>query len=75
MAAGIAFVMDILVSVIVTSFTQPKPDAELVGFVKSVTPKDHFQDDSEENQPWYRRTVPLGIVCLVLVVALNVVFA
>ncbi len=74
-AAGIAFSVDILVSVIVTMFTQPKPDHELVGFVKSVTPKDHFEDHSEEGQPWYRRTVPLGILCLVMVIALNVIFA
>ncbi|CAB0950129.1 sodium:solute symporter [Corynebacterium diphtheriae] len=74
-AAGIAFSVDILVSVIVTMFTQPKPDHELVGFVKSVTPKDHFEDHSEDGQPWYRRTVPLGMLCLALVVALNVIFA
>lgn len=74
-AASLAFVTDILVSVIVTLFTQPKPDYELVGFVSSVTPKEFLRDPVEETLPWYKRTVPLGLICLVMVVTLNVVFA
>ena len=74
-AAGVAFVVDILVSIVVTLFTQPKPDSELVGFVSSVTPKDHFEDYTEKSLPWYQQTVPLGIICLVMAVALNVIFA
>ncbi|MFR4189844.1 MAG: sodium:solute symporter family transporter, partial [Corynebacterium variabile] len=73
-AAGLAFVVDILVSVIVTSFTTPKQDEELVGFVKSVTPKAQLEDPEEKNMPWYRRTVPLGMLCLIMVIALNVIF-
>jgi len=73
-AAGLAFVVDILVSVVVTSFTTPKPDEELVGFVKSVTPKAMLEDPKEKELPWYRRTVPLGTLCLGLVIILNVVF-
>ncbi|AKK03698.1 sodium:solute symporter family protein [Corynebacterium epidermidicanis] len=74
LAATIAFVTDIVVSIVVSSFTTPKPDAELVGFVRSVTPKDHFEDAAEATLPWYQRTVPLGIICLIMVVALNIVF-
>ncbi|AHI22500.1 sodium:solute symporter family protein [Corynebacterium vitaeruminis] len=74
-AATLAFVADILVSLIVSSFTKPKPDEELVGFVKSVTPKSHFADDTEAALPWYRRTVPLGMLCLAMVITLNVIFA
>ena len=74
-AAGVAFAVDIVVSIVVTLFTQPKPDAELVGFVSSVTPKDHFEDYTEKSLPWYQQTVPLGIICLVMAVALNVIFA
>jgi SSS family solute:Na+ symporter len=73
-AAGLAFVVDILVSVIVTSFTRPKPDEELVGFVKSVTPKAMLEDPKEKELPWFRRTVPLGMICLALIIILNVVF-
>lgn len=75
LAAALAFIVDIVVSVLVSSFTTPKPDKELVGFVKSVTPKSHFADDTEAALPWYRRTVPLGMLCLVMVIALNIIFA
>jgi SSS family solute:Na+ symporter len=74
-AAGLAFVVDILVSVIVTSFTKPKPDKELVGFVKSVTPQSMLEDAEEKEMPWYRRTVPLGVLALAIAVALNIIFA
>lgn len=74
-AAGVAFAVDILVSIIVTMFTTPKPDSELVGFVSSVTPKGHFEDMTESNLPWYQRTVPLGMICLVMAIVLNVIFA
>lgn len=73
-AASLAFVVDILVSVIVSLFTTPKPDEELVGFVRSVTPKEQLVDAAEATLPWYQRTVPLGIIAGVLVVALNLVF-
>ncbi|AEI08555.1 putative sodium:solute symporter [Corynebacterium resistens DSM 45100] len=74
-AASLAFVVDIVASVVVSLVTKPKPDSELVGFVKSVTPKEHLMDDAEASLPWYRRTVPLGILCLVLALGLNIIFA
>lgn len=74
-AASLAFVTDIVVSVLVSLVTKPKPDEELVGFVKSVTPKENLTDAAEATLPWYRRTVPLGILCLVMVLVLNIVFA
>ena len=74
-AASLAFAVDIAVSVVVTVFTKPKADHELVGLVSSVTPKEFLRDPIEATLPWYKQTVPLGIACLVLVIALNVVFA
>lgn len=74
-AASLAFAADVIVSVIVSAFTKPKPEAELVGFVKSVTPKEHLVDESEAALPWYRRTVPLGLLCLAMVIILNIIFA
>lgn len=74
-AASIAFVVDIVFSIAVSLVTTPKPDHELVGFVKSVTPKEHLTDAAEAALPWYRRTVPLGVLCLAMVIALNIVFA
>ena len=55
--------------------TKPKPDYELVGFVSSVTPKEFLTDPVEATLPWYKRTVPLGILCLAMVITLNTVFA
>lgn len=74
LAASIAFVTDIVVSLVISTFTTPKPDAELVGFVHSVTPKEQLVDAHETTLPWYRRTVPLGILCLAMVIALNLIF-
>lgn len=74
-AASLAFVVDLVISVIVSLVTQPKPDKELVGFVKSVTPKEHLTDAAEAQLPWYRRTVPLGMLCLAMVIVLNILFA
>jgi len=74
-AASLAFVTDIIASVLVSLVTEPKPDEELVGFVKSVTPKENLTDAAEATLPWYRRTVPLGILCLVMALVLNIVFA
>ena len=73
-AASIAFVTDVVISVLISLITTPKPDKELVGFVRSVTPKDQLVDASEESLPWFRRTVPLGMLCLAMVIALNLIF-
>ncbi|MEH3156806.1 MAG: sodium:solute symporter family protein [Gordonia paraffinivorans] len=73
-AASAAFVVDILVSVVVTMVTAPKPAKELVGLVYSETPKSHFTDPADAGAAWYSRPVPLAGVALVLVIALNVVF-
>ncbi|CCI83642.1 sodium:solute symporter family protein [Corynebacterium otitidis] len=73
-AAGVAFAVDIVVSVVVTQFTAPKPERELVGFVYGATPKERLRDPREAELPFYRRTIPLGIMGLGLVVALNLVF-
>lgn len=72
-AASTAFVVDIAVSVVVTMFTEPKPAEELVGLVYSETPVEQRTDPNEASYPWYRRTVPLAGVALVMVIALNFV--
>lgn len=71
-AAGVAFVVDIVVSVAVTQVTQSKPDAELVGLVYSETPKEMRHDPDEAGLPWYQRPVLLAGIALVLVIALNI---
>lgn len=73
-AAGVGFVVDVIVTVIVSLLTEPKPDSELRGLVYSLTPKDHFVDAAAVALPWYRRPVPLAVISGVLVVVLNAVF-
>ncbi|MFC4375160.1 sodium:solute symporter family protein [Nocardia halotolerans] len=72
-AAGVAFVVDIVVSVAVTMVTQPKPAAELVGLVYSETPKEQRTDPDADTLPWYQRPVLLAGIALVLVIALNII--
>ncbi|MGY1722495.1 sodium:solute symporter family protein [Blastococcus sp. SYSU DS0533] len=73
-AAGAAFVVDILVSVAVTQVTTPKPVRELAGLVYSETPEEQRTDPEAHRLPWYRSPVPMAGIALVLVIALNVVF-
>lgn len=73
-AAGVAFAVDIVVSIAVSLGGKPKPVAELVGLVYSATPKDMLTDADALRLPWYRRPVPMAGIGLALVITLNIVF-
>src|SRR5689334_7810754 len=73
-AASTAFVVDVVLSIIISMVTKPKPAEELVGLVYSETPKDQRTDPNESSYPWYRRTAPLAGIALVMVIILNVIF-
>ncbi len=73
-AAGAAFVVDIIVSVVVTSFTRPKDEEDLKGLVYSLTPKESLVDPDEVHLPWWQSPPKLAGVALVLVIILNVIF-
>jgi solute:Na+ symporter, SSS family len=73
-AAGAAFVVDIVLSIVVSLATKPKPASELRGFVYSETPKEDLTDPAEASRPWYQRTMPLAGIALVLVIILNFLF-
>ncbi|UPK76489.1 sodium:solute symporter family protein [Nocardioidaceae bacterium SCSIO 66511] len=73
-AAGAAFAVDIVVSVLVTLVTRPKPESELTGLVYSLTPKETLTDPDQEHLPWYQSPVKLAGVALVLVIILNLLF-
>jgi SSS family solute:Na+ symporter len=73
-AASTAFVVDVLLSIAVSLVTKPKPAGSLVGLVYSETPKDQRTDPNEAGYPWYRRTVPLAGIALVMVTILNLIF-
>jgi SSS family solute:Na+ symporter len=75
LCAGTAFVVDILVSVVVTAFTRPKPAHELKGLVYSETPKSQLQDPEEKGLPFYKRPVPMAGIGMVIVIVLDIVFA
>jgi solute:Na+ symporter, SSS family len=71
-AAGAAFVVDIAVSVLVTTMTRPRKESELRGLVYSLTPKEDLHDEHEDH--WWLAPTKLAGVSLVLVIILNVLF-
>jgi len=71
-AAGAAFVVDILVSIIVTMVTSPKEESKLRGLVYSLTPKEDLFDDHAGH--WYTSPTKLAGVSLAMVIILNVIF-
>jgi SSS family solute:Na+ symporter len=74
--AGVAFVVDITVSVVVSYATAPKPDSELVGLVYSLTPKeDRRHATTGADAGWYRRPGLLAGIALVLTIIMNIIFA
>jgi SSS family solute:Na+ symporter len=59
----------VVVTVLVTLVTKPRPDSELVGLVYSLTPLAH-----EEHAPLLQRPAFWGIVALVVLVILQIIF-
>jgi solute:Na+ symporter, SSS family len=74
LAATAAFIVDIVVSVLVSIVTAPKPREELVGFVYSETKVPIFSDPADAGKAWYLKPVPLAALMLVFVIILNAVF-
>jgi len=74
LAASVAFIVDVVLSVAVSLVTKPKSAEELRGLVYSETPKEDLVDPHEASYPWYRRTLPLAGVALVMVTILNIIF-
>jgi SSS family solute:Na+ symporter len=64
-----AFVVCFSVTVVVTFFTEPRKEEELVGLVYSLTPRPKTSD-----LPWYERPGILAIGILALCAVLNVIF-
>jgi solute:Na+ symporter, SSS family len=71
-AAGAAFVVDIVVSVVVTFMTRPRVKSELRGLVYSLTPKEDLLDEHEDH--WWLSATKLAGVSLTLVIILNIIF-
>jgi len=64
-----AFSVNFIVTIVVSLFGKPKPEAELVGLVHSLTPKPELG-----HLPWWRRPEALGVLLIVMVVTLNIIF-
>jgi SSS family solute:Na+ symporter len=73
-AAGAAFVVDILVSVVVSMVTAPKPVAELAGLVYSETPVEQRTDPEAHKLAWFRRPTTMAAISLAMVTVLNIIF-
>ncbi|NKQ54866.1 sodium:solute symporter family protein [Amycolatopsis sp. K13G38] len=74
-AAIAAFVVDIVVSVLVTYATKPKPKEELVGLVYSLTPRESLKASTiGEDAGWYRRPGLLAGIALIITILLNIAF-
>src|SRR6476469_7870724 len=73
-AAGTAFIVDMVVSVGVSLVTAPKPAKELTGLVYSETPKEARTDPEAGSLPWYRRPTLMAGISLAMVITLNVIF-
>ena len=71
-AAGTAFVVDVLVSIVVTQFTRPKEASALRGLVYSLTPKSDLAGEPVTH--FWESPVKLAGISLVCVTVLNVIF-
>jgi SSS family solute:Na+ symporter len=72
--ASAAFVVGIAVAVVVSTVTAPKPDAELVGLVWSLTPRDRMRTGEDEGS-WWQSPVVLGAIVIALTIVLYLLFA
>jgi SSS family solute:Na+ symporter len=59
----------VVVTVLVTMMTKPRPEAELVGLVYSLTEKAH-----EEHTSMFQRPIFWGVVSLIVLVVLQIIF-
>jgi len=73
--AGAAFVVDIVVSVAVSTVSKPREAAELTGLVYSLTPRESLKRSTTgEDAGWYRNPGLLAGIVLVITIALNIAF-
>ena len=65
-----AFSVNFVITVIVSRFSAPKPEVELVGLVHSLTPK-----PQTSHLVWWKRPEALAVAILIGAIALNIFFA
>jgi solute:Na+ symporter, SSS family len=64
-----AWTICFLVTVLVSLFTEPRPEGELKGLVYALTPIPH-----DRGLPWHKQPAPLAIFVLSVTVLLNLIF-
>ncbi len=64
-----AFTINLVLTVVISLMTKPRPEEELVGLVYSMTPK-----PVEHHMAWYARPTVIAVVLLAMGIALNIVF-
>ena len=67
--AIVAFSTSLLVGILVSVLTTPKPASELHNLVYGLTDIPH-----DQNVPWYKRPGPLAAIVIVVLLILNVIF-
>lgn len=67
--AWISFLVCVVVTLVISLITKPKPEEELVGLVYSLTPK---QTDS--NKKWYKNPLWMGVAVLIVTIVFNIIF-
>jgi solute:Na+ symporter, SSS family len=68
--AAVSWTFNFFTTIIVSLLTKPKPDEELRGLVYSLTPRQPVL----QQQPWYLRVGPLGMILLIVTIILNLIF-
>lgn len=67
--AWISFLVCVVVTIVISLITKPKPEEELVGLVYSLTPK---QTDS--SKIWYKNPLWMGVAVLIVTIVFNIIF-
>lgn len=67
--ASFSWIFNFFTTIIVSLFTKPKPDNELVGLVYSLTVKPSYHQDK-----WYLRVAPVGLILIIITILLNIIF-
>lgn len=70
----VAAAADLIVSIVVSRFTEPKPESELVGLVKGLE-NELEAERTATREPWYKRPVVLGLGAIGLAMAMYIPFA
>jgi len=67
--AGIAFIVCLVMTALISLLTKPKAEAELIGLVYSLTPR---QRDAAK--VWYKNPLWLGVIVVIITVVFNIIF-